>query len=175
MFGESLVLPILRRMGLQEAEALERAQDVWVRVLRYVDRPGGFDWVISPEDWLAELTRNIGKDFYRGQARQRRRFGKRVGDTDTLPLTDLRGDVFEQVAFEEVLDVFAHTVPGPVTAVFFLVCRQGLSEAAAADWLGVSPRTVRRYLKRARACLRRLFGLPVPPSARRERPGQVAR
>jgi RNA polymerase sigma factor (sigma-70 family) len=161
-FNESLVLTVLRRMRLPEADAQDAAQTVWLRALRYADRRGGFDHIGSPKKWLARLARNTGKDFYRRQARGPRRFGERVGDIDTLPLADRRGDVFERIACEEVLAVFDRTAPERVRAVFVLVCRQGWTVTETADRLAVGTRTVRRRLREARTRLFKLMGLPVP-------------
>jgi RNA polymerase sigma-70 factor (ECF subfamily) len=155
----SLVYGFARQRGLQDADAADLTQEVFLAVARAMGR-----WHYDPEQgsfrgWLYGITRNKVAGFL--QSRRSQPIG--TGDTDAyLRLTEEPGRVtnpeddwerqFQQqlfrVAAARIQDGFAPTT----WMAFWRTAVEGMSGAAVAEELGVSVGAV--YVARSRVLAR---------------------
>lgn len=134
-------------------DAADLAQDVFVRVYRYLDRyrPGTF------EGWLYRITRNVFLDHVRRRERQRT---ESLDDRDwALPASSEPGpaDTVERQAFEADL-ARALARLGPEFRLAVVLCDiEGLSYAEIVRATGWPLGTVRSRIHRGRRQLRGLL------------------
>lgn len=160
---EAAVLRVLRLLGIPRDDRDDVAQDVFIRIFRYLDgfRPG------RPfAGWVYRITVNAAHD-YRSRARRRRQeevewmpsLDETAGDDPAPDSADDRLDLRQRL--ERALDVLSERE----RAVFVLREIEGLSTREVARSLGITGITVRRHLGRARLSLRRALGAGRDPGS----------
>ena len=154
--GRTLQAFLYRRVH-HHADATDLAQEVYVRMLRVRDP----DTIRDMEAYLFTVASNLAKEH---AAREGRR-GLAVEVEDGTVLEELS----EPAGFDAQIDV-AHQVqrlrevlrqlPPRWHAAVVMQYVQGLSQQQIGDQLGVSPRTVKKYLAQALGrCRRRMARL----------------
>jgi RNA polymerase sigma-70 factor (ECF subfamily) len=155
---ESRVLRVLRLLGVHPDDRDDVAQEVFVRVFRYLPsyRPG------RPfAGWVYRISVNAVHDH---RARTRRRLRDEAPWPQGLEETSRPGEtrqtpenhaILLRRRLEAALDVLSERE----RAVFVLREMEGLSSADVARSLGITQITVRRHLSRARRALQRKLGL----------------
>jgi RNA polymerase sigma factor (sigma-70 family) len=155
----SLVYGFARQRGLQDADAADLTQDVFLAVSRVMDR-----WRYDPRKgsfrgWLYGITRNKIAAFV--QSRRLQPVG--TGDTDAqLRLTEQPGreadtdadweQAFQRQLFRLAADRVQDSFAPTTWMAFWLTAVEGKSGAAAANELGLSVGAV--YVARSRVLAR---------------------
>ena len=156
---DATVLRVLRLLGVQAADREDVAQEVFLRVFRYLGafRPG------RPfSAWIYRITVNASHDYHK-------RLGRRRRDE-----TEWREDLAETAVQsgplgERELDLRRRLLAGLEAltererAVFVLCELEGLATLEVARALGITRITVRRHLGRARRSLQVELGSGAPP------------
>jgi RNA polymerase sigma-70 factor (ECF subfamily) len=153
---EATVLRVLRLLGVNAADREDVAQEVFLRVFRYLGafRPG------RPfSGWIYRITVNASHDYHN-------RLGRRRRDE-----AEWREDLAETAAQsgspgERELDLRRRLLAGleeRERAVFVLCELEGLETREVARALGITRITVRRHLGRARRSLQVELGSAAPP------------
>ena len=157
---ESTVLRVLRLLGVRAADREDVAQEVFLRVFRYLGafRPG------RPfGGWIYRITVNASHDYHN-------RLGRRRRDE-----AEWREDLEETAAYaggalrDEDLDLRRRLLAGLAVltererAVFVLCEIEGLATREVARALGITRITVRRHLGRARRSLQVELGSGSSP------------
>lgn len=153
---EPRVLRVLRLLGVSSDDREDVAQEVFVRVFRFL---GGFKPGNPFAGWIYRIAVNAVHD-YRGRVGRRRRDEaewmpglEELAADESLPARrDLEMDLRRQL--EGALNVLSERE----RAVFVLRELEGLSTREVARSLGITGVTVRRHLGRARKSLQRALG-----------------
>lgn len=161
---EPLILQLVRRRGLQDADAREVTQEVLLAVSRAVER-----WDPSPErgsfrGWLATITRNLLVNYLERQKRQPRGSGDSQFQAwlELQPAADSAAsqwfDREQQLQrFRWAAQRIRHDFHETTWRAFWRTSVDGLSAEAAARELGVTVGVVymarSRVMKRLRAAV----------------------
>ena len=146
---ESVIYRVLRRTGLQDADALEVMQDLFLAVSRNIER-----WEHGTEHgsfrgWLRRVTRNLVVSWVR---RQRRQLKTSAVDLDSLLVSHPAGGCPETGDFDrELRRALFHKASEQVRAevrpqawqAFWEVAVSGASVADTAHKLGMTAGAVR--------------------------------
>jgi len=150
---EPRVLRVLRLLGVPPADREDVAQEVFVRVFRFL---GGFKPGNPFAGWVYRITVNAVHD-YRGRVGRRRRDEaewmpglEEVVSNEGLPERLDRG-----MDLRRQLELALNVLSERERAVFVLRELEGLSTREVARSLGITGVTVRRHLGRARRSLQR--------------------
>jgi RNA polymerase sigma-70 factor (ECF subfamily) len=151
---QARVLRVLRLLGVRPEDREDVAQEVFVRVFRYLSgyKPGH-----AFAGWIYRITVNAVHD-YRSQLMRRRR--DEVQWTPGLEGTsrvaeDATGGGEEELILRNRLEAALIVLSDRERAVFVLCEMEGLSTSEVARSLGITRITVRRHLGRARKSLQR--------------------
>ena len=153
---EGTVLRVLRLLGVDAGDREDVAQEVLVRVFRYLDRyrPGR-----SFSAWVYRITVNAAHDFRVRQQRHRREERALRSELEreegSGPAAESEGG---RRALRQLLESALSVLSERERAVFVLRELEGLSTHEVARSLGISGITVRRHLGRARSRLQRRLG-----------------
>jgi RNA polymerase sigma factor (sigma-70 family) len=160
------VLRFLRRRGATPQDALDIAQDTYVRFLRYE----GVTGIESPAAMLFRIAGNVAADHGRAAALR----GKtRSFDAHDAEIASEHPSAEREVAAEQVLTAVRSAIAGlsPRCRTVFLLSRlDGLTYLEIAARCGISVKMVEKHVSHAlRACVERSVGLAhdLPFSARR--------
>lgn len=136
------------------ADARDLTQEAFLRAFRHADR---LVEVRSPRAWIARIALNVARDW------RRRRFVRRlVGLAADRPGDDLLSVSTEDPPIEQVLDARASLavawreiarLPQALREPLVLCAIEELSQAEAAEVLGISVKAVEMRVRRARARL----------------------
>jgi len=138
---------MLARWLVGHADAVEAAQDVWVRVW---ERAETYRGAASFETWLHRVAVSVLLRF-----RERRgRDEQRHADASLMLDRAAEGDVALRMELEEAVAA----LPPRVRDVFVLHDVLGYRTPEIAESLGISALTVRSHVARARLSLRRRLG-----------------
>jgi RNA polymerase sigma-70 factor (ECF subfamily) len=153
---EAAVLRVLRLLGIPRDDRDDVAQDVFIRIFRYLD---GFKPGRPFAGWVYRITVNVAHD-YRSRTRRRRQ-----DEVEWLPtLDETAGDdpgpdsPDDRLVLRERLERALDVLSERERAVFVLREIEGLSTREVARSLGITGVTVRRHLGRARLTLQRALG-----------------
>lgn len=130
-------------VGMHPAGAKEITDEAFTRALERWDRIARLD---APAAWVRRVTINLAKRSWRQQRREQTAFA-RHGDTDTTVADDY---------LIELLDLMGQLSPRARAAIGLRYVL-GMTEAEAAEVMGVSPGTVATTLHRARKKLASLL------------------
>jgi RNA polymerase sigma-70 factor, ECF subfamily len=149
---ERSVLVTARRLLGNPADAEEAAQDVFIRVFKYLHR---FDRSKPFEPWLYRLTVNACNDI----ASRRARPGEdlRLEDHELMTVEPTPHDTFSADEQRRLMQCAVASLPQKQRAAVVLRDLQGLSTAEVAQALDVSQATVRSHLSSARLRLKRFI------------------
>lgn len=152
---EAMVLRVLRLLGVSTADREDVAQDVFLRVLRFVR---GFRRGHSFPGWVYRITVNAAHD-HRARAGRRRRdeTGWHDGLLEAADAAPGPARIAEDRDRVRRLERAVTGLSERERAVFVLVELEGLSTLDVARALGITRITVRRHLGRARDRLERLL------------------
>lgn len=141
-----------RRLGRQEAEDV--VQDTYLHLLQR----GTAATLEHPRPYLFRIAANLAVDFAR-KAKVRLRYEaggpEFVGNAETL--SGLKTSATEVIELR-LIEAALGELPGPCREAFLLGRVEELSHAEIAGRLGVSVRTIDRYVAKALAHLRKKFG-----------------
>ncbi|MEK6263083.1 MAG: sigma-70 family RNA polymerase sigma factor [Planctomycetota bacterium] len=146
---EPVIYRVLRRTGLQDADALEVLQDLFLAVNRNIER-----WQVGEEHgsfrgWLRRVTRNLVVSWVR---RQRRQLATMPIDLDALldststedcPATDEFDHELRRALFHRASEQVRAEVRPLTWQAFWNVAVSGISVAETASKLGMTPGAVR--------------------------------
>jgi RNA polymerase sigma-70 factor (ECF subfamily) len=146
---EPVIYRVLRHSGLQDADALEVLQDLFLAVSRNIER-----WKLGAEhgsfrNWLRQVTRNLVVSWVR---RQRRQLTTTPVDLDSLlesapdrncPESNEFDRELRRALFHRASEQVRREVRPPTWQAFFDVAVSGLSVAETAIKLGMSSGAVR--------------------------------
>jgi RNA polymerase sigma-70 factor (ECF subfamily) len=149
---ERSVLLMARRLLGNPADAEEAAQEVFIRVFKYLHR---FDRSKPFEPWLYRLTVNVCNDI----ASRRARPGVEVRVEDHEPIASgfTPHETFSADERRLLVQSAVESLPHKQRAAVVLRDLQGLSTAEVAHALDVSEATVRSHLSSARLRLKRFI------------------
>jgi len=153
---ESRVLRVLRLLGVPPEDREDVAQEVFVRVFRFLR---GFKSGNPFAGWVYRIAVNAVHD-YRGRLGRRRR-----DEAEWIPgLEDVAADPSRperrdlDMDLRRRLEFALNVLSERERAVFVLREMEGLSTREVARLLGITGVTVRRHLGRARRSLQRALG-----------------
>jgi RNA polymerase sigma-70 factor (ECF subfamily) len=160
------ILRFLRRRGATSEDALDMAQDAYVRFLRYE----GATTIESPSAMLFRIAGNVAADHGRTAAHRRQ---LRSFDADGFD-TELASDepsAERELAAEQIVSIVRMAIAAlsPQCRTVFLLSRlDGLTYCEIAARCGISVKTVEKHVSRAlRACtVARDLPLLAPPPMR---------
>jgi len=149
---ERSVMMTARRMLGNPADAEEAAQEVFLRVFKYLHR---FDRTKPFEPWLYRLTINVCNDI----ASRRPRAGEEIPSEEHEPAAEAFDPLDSLHADEQrrLVQTALRSLPEKQRAAVVLRDLQGLSTAEVADSLKISEATVRSHLSAARLRLKRFI------------------
>jgi RNA polymerase sigma-70 factor (ECF subfamily) len=146
---EPVIYRVLRRAGLQDADALEVLQDLLLAVHRNIDRWQHGAEFGSFRGWLRQVTRNLVVSWLR---RKRRQLATSSVDLDLLVKSKQAAEGPESYEFDGELqralfqiasEQVRTEVRAPTWQAFFDVAVLGLSPADTAKKLGMTTGAVR--------------------------------
>jgi RNA polymerase sigma-70 factor (ECF subfamily) len=146
------VLTTARRLLGDPADAEEAAQEVFLRVYKYLHR---FDRSKPFEPWLYRMTVNVCNDIA-----SRRPQPEQMSSTEDheLPAAgDDPNDLLDLDKHRRLLQTALSFLPEQQRTAVVLRDLQGLSVSETADAMKISPATVRSHLSTARVRLRDLI------------------
>lgn len=167
---EPVIYRVLRGSGLQDADALEIVQDLFLAVSRNIERwqPGAEHG--SFRGWLRRVTRNLVVSWVR---RQRRQLTTAAVDLDALlelqpaddaPETDEFDRELRRALFHKASELVRAEVRPQAWQAFWDVAISGTSVADTASTLGMTPGAVRvakcRIVARLREVVAELEKVP---------------
>ncbi len=138
----------LRRKLDCTENAADLAQDTFVRVLQKRER----ELLREPRAYLTTIAKGLLINFRQRQALER----AYLEVLATLPEPEMPSPETRALVFEALLrvDSLLRGLPAPVRSAFLLSQLEGLAYAQIAERLGVSTRTIKRYMVQAFAqCL----------------------
>ena len=148
------VLRLLRRRGATPEDALDIAQEAYVRLLRYEGATG----IESPAAMLFRIARNLAADHGRAAA-QRRRVRSFETDAYDVELASEQPSAEREVAGEQgvaALSCAIAALPPQCRSVFLLSRLDGLTYAEIATQRRISVKTVEKHVSHAlRVCAER--------------------
>jgi RNA polymerase sigma-70 factor (ECF subfamily) len=149
---ERSVMMTARRMLGNPADAEEAAQEVFLRVYKYLHR---FDRTKPFEPWLYRLTINVCNDI----ASRRPRPGEEIPSEEHEPAAESLDPLDSLHADEQrrLVQAALSSLPEKQRAAVVLRDLQGLSTSEVADSLKISEATVRSHLSAARLRLKRFI------------------
>jgi RNA polymerase sigma factor (sigma-70 family) len=146
---------LLRRLRRhQDLDDLK--QEVYMRLLR-MDR---MECIREPLAYLYSIAANVVADF---TLAERRRYDRVTPDSDAVehwaddPAQALPDDIAERTSLERELESALNQLPPLQAAALVLHYQEGLSCEEIAKKLGLSPKSVDKYLARAKARMRILL------------------
>ncbi|GFE79650.1 hypothetical protein GCM10011487_16500 [Steroidobacter agaridevorans] len=146
---------LLRRLRRpQDLDDLK--QEVYMRLLR-MDR---MDGIREPLAYLYSIAANVVSDF---TLAERRRHDRVTPDSDAVenwaddPSQSLPDDIAERTSLERQLEDALKQLPPLQAAALVLHYQEGMSCDEIAKQLGLSPKSVDKYLTRAKARMRILL------------------
>jgi RNA polymerase sigma factor (sigma-70 family) len=146
---------LLRRLRRpQDLDDLK--QEVYMRLLR-MDK---MECVREPLAYLYSIAANVIADF---TVAERRRYDRVTPDSDVVehwaddPSQALPDDIAERTSLERQLDQALQQLPPLQAAALVLHYQDGMSCNEIAKKLGLSPKSVDKYLARAKATMRTLL------------------
>jgi len=146
---------LLRRLRRpQDLDDLK--QEVYLRLLR-MDR---MECIREPLAYLYSIAANVVADF---TLAERRRYDRVTPDSDAVehwaddPSQALPDDIAERTSLERELENALSQLPPLQAAALVLHYQEGLSCDEIAKKLGLSPKSVDKYLSRAKARMRILL------------------
>lgn len=149
---------VYRMLG-NRAEAEEVCQEsflrLWKQAATYVPRA-------KPSTWLYRIAHNLAIDQLR---RRRRDVGEGI---DELPASGRPSLHLHDKQVAEAVQRALEALPERQRAAISLVHYQGMSNAEAAEVLGVKLRALESLLARGRRLLRELLAAYEPPEGRKE-------
>jgi RNA polymerase sigma-70 factor (ECF subfamily) len=161
------VLRFLRRRGANPDDALDMAQETYVRFLKYE----GTTDIDSPAAMLFRIASNVVADYGRAVA-SRRRFRSFDSGDYGAELASEQPSAERELAAEQILQavrcVIAALSP-PCRTVFLLSRLEGLTYAEIAKQCGISVKTVEKHVSRALHVCGNL-ALEAPGTGDRPRP-----
>ncbi|MCA9715455.1 MAG: sigma-70 family RNA polymerase sigma factor, partial [Myxococcales bacterium] len=140
------VLSNLRRLGVDDHELEDAAQDVFLIVLR---RREAFEGRSSVRSWIFGITRRVAWRYRRSAQRTLRRRAVLAREPREQPV-GLDGALAEHQA-QELLRAFLDSLKRPQREAFILGELEGLQRRELGRALGVSPNTAYSRLRLARA------------------------
>jgi RNA polymerase sigma-70 factor (ECF subfamily) len=143
---------VRRRVGRQEAEDV--VQDVYLHLIQR----GTTATLEQPRAYLYRIAANLAVDFAR-RAKTRLRYAGDVFGLDTNAVAPANPEAVTGASLELArLDAFLSNLPPLCRDAFLLNRIEGLTRAEIAGRLGVSVRTIDRYMVRAWDHVHRHFG-----------------
>jgi RNA polymerase sigma factor (sigma-70 family) len=139
------VLRYLRRRGATAEDALDMAQDAYLRLLKY---EGATD-IQSPPAMLFRIAGNVAADHVRAAALRHR---GRCVDIDVVELASEQPSAERELSGEQSLAALRRAIaelPPKCREVFLLSRVNGLTYAAIAVRCGISVKTVEKHISRA--------------------------
>jgi len=133
----------LRRLGVQEADADDALQEVFLVVYRRISEYQDRGLIRA---WLFTIARQVASHYHRGAARTEHRHRALVVDATSPDLEEL---VARREA-EQVVRSFLEELDEPQRLVFFLSDVEGMSAPEIAAALGANLNTVYGRLRLAR-------------------------
>jgi RNA polymerase sigma factor (sigma-70 family) len=157
------ILRFLRRRGATSEDALDIAQDAYVRFLRYE----GAMTIQSPSAMLFRIAHNVAADHGRAAVQRRQIRSFEAGGFDT-ELASEEPSAERELAAEQIVSIvrLAIAALSPQCRRVFLLSRlEGLTYCEIAARCGISVKTVEKHVSRAlRACaVARDLPLLAPP------------
>jgi RNA polymerase sigma-70 factor (ECF subfamily) len=146
------VLTTARRLLGDPADAEEAAQEVFLRVYKYLHR---FDRSKPFEPWLYRMTVNVCNDI--ASRRPRPEQMSSAEDHELPSAGDDPNDLLDLDKHRRLLQTALSFLPEQQRTAVVLRDLQGLSVAETADAMKISPATVRSHLSTARVRLRDLI------------------
>jgi RNA polymerase sigma factor (sigma-70 family) len=146
---EPVIYRVLRKTGLQDADALEVLQDLFLAVNRNIERWQHGAEYGSFRGWLRRVTRNLVVSWVR---RQRRQLATTAIDLDSLlepnpvddyPETDEFDRELRRALFHKASEQVQAKVRPQTWQAFFDVAVSGISVAETASKLGMTTGAVR--------------------------------
>jgi RNA polymerase sigma-70 factor (ECF subfamily) len=134
------------RMLGSRAEAEEVAQETFLRLWQHAGR---YVPQAKPSTWIYRIAHNLSIDRLR-----RRREGASNVAPDDLPGSERPSGVFHERQLAQAVELALAALPERQRAAIGLVHYQGLSNAEAAEVMGVGVRALESLLARARRQLR---------------------
>jgi RNA polymerase sigma-70 factor (ECF subfamily) len=138
-----MVFQRARRILGNAADAEDALQEVFIRAFRSVD---GFRGRSSITTWLYSITTHYCLNLLRDRARQRQLLAERYDPDDPTSLISPA----QLVLLRNLLAIADEELGRAAVCVYL----EGMSQAEAAEVLGVSPRTVGNHLDRFRELAR---------------------
>jgi RNA polymerase sigma-70 factor, ECF subfamily len=150
------LLPRLRRFALVLTGSVDQADDlVQGTLLRALDRLDQCRDSVHLDRWLFSIEKTVWLNTRRAAARRRT---EPLDDHDQLAASDGVRSLEASVTLSEVRAAFERLSPDH-RQVLFLVCVEGYSYRAAAEFLGVPVGTVMSRLARGRAALMAMMSI----------------
>lgn len=144
------VLRFLRRRGASPEDALDMAQDAYLRLLKYE----GATTIESPSAMLFRIAGNVAADH--GRAAVRRRVRSFDADAHDAEVASSQPSAEHELAAEQVVtavDLAIAALPPQCRAVFLLSRLDGLTYSEIAAERGISVKTVEKHVSHAlRVC-----------------------
>lgn len=155
---ESLVLRVLRFLGVPELDREDVAQEVFIRVFRHLN---GFRRGRPFAGWIYRVTVNAAHDYRVRSGRRAREEAPWTEDLDRAARSSGQSPEREASGTLRLrLSAALGSLSERERAVFVLKEIEGLDTSAVARALGITPITVRRHLGLARQRLRRELADP---------------
>jgi len=136
----------VRKRVPDDTSADDLTQEVWIRISRKLTE------LRDPhalEGWLYQIARNVITDFYR-----RQRPTAELSDTLRAPADESEAENLRQCLHDYVRGV-VETLPEPHREALLLTTYGGLTQAEAAERLGLSLTAAKSRVQRARAEVRK--------------------
>jgi RNA polymerase sigma-70 factor (ECF subfamily) len=152
-YGSGLLRYLMRCRGCEQ-DADDLAQEVYIELLRVPEAEA----VRQPQAYMFRIASHV---VYRFKRRKQRESEVVSFDSETLDqLQDCTGDdanesAESQLDTEHELERLLKQLPPLYQAIIVMQKRDGLSYVQVAEKLGISVHTVKKYLQRALAAMRK--------------------
>jgi RNA polymerase sigma-70 factor, ECF subfamily len=152
-FHDALRSFIARRVA-NPADAEDALQEVFIRVQRSIGEVEAEDRI---DAWLYQITRNVIADHYRSPAARRQKADAAELDELPAPADEPNEAPAALRSLSKCLRPFVEALPEIYRRALVLTELQGMTQAAAAEELGISLAAMKGRVRRGRALLKRSF------------------
>lgn len=137
---------LMNKLGCTE-RAADLAQDTYVRILQHSEKTGELPQIREPRAYLSTVAGRLVYDFFRRQSLER----AYLESLQQLPEAAVPSAEEQHLICEALneLDSMLDSLKPEVRQVFLLHQLEGLTYKAIAQQLGISDRTVKRYMAQA--------------------------
>ncbi len=150
IYSQQRVLAMTWRMLGNEADARDAAQEVFLRIFKYLKR---YDQNRDFFAWVYSLTVNVCRDFASRAAKQGVQFSSLDDGLETFDLPSEQDNIYIEIQRTQQLDLIAMAIaslPQKEKAAIVLRDLEGFPTEEVADILRSSPTTVRSQISSAR-------------------------